>query len=92
MHAEPHAGFYTTSRDVTFVDGCFWHGCPQHPSWPTSNAEWWRTKITGNRLRDADTDRRLAESGWAVIRVWEHENASAAAERVRAAVLGRADR
>ena len=56
-----------------FVDGCFWHGCPEHATWPKQNAEFWRNKIEANRARDADTDERLEAIGWRAIRVWEHE-------------------
>ena len=57
------------SRVAVFVDGCFWHGCPEHGSWPKSNADFWREKIETNRARDADTDLRLRTLGWEVIRV-----------------------
>lgn len=67
---------------AVFVDGCFWHGCPEHASWPKSNAGFWRDKIETNRLRDADTDQRLAALGWQVVRIWEHENADEAADRI----------
>jgi DNA mismatch endonuclease (patch repair protein) len=69
-------------RVAIFVDGCFWHGCPEHASWPKSNADFWRAKIETNRMRDADTDRRLEAQGWRVVRVWAHENAREAAERI----------
>jgi DNA mismatch endonuclease, patch repair protein len=69
-----------------FVDGCFWHGCPEHASWPKANAEWWKAKIEANRARDRDTDRRLTEAGWMVIRVWEHEDTVTAADRVESAI------
>ncbi|MCI0463059.1 MAG: very short patch repair endonuclease [Gemmataceae bacterium] len=72
---------------AVFVDGCFWHGCPEHATWPKANGEYWRRKILGNRARDADTDSRLAVAGWLSLRVWEHEEPTAAAERV-AAVVG----
>lgn len=69
------------ARVAVFVDGCFWHGCPEHATWPKNNAEFWRSKIEGNRARDRDTDARLARAGWLAIRVWEHEDpATAAAE------------
>ncbi|GAA2810025.1 very short patch repair endonuclease [Crossiella cryophila] len=77
---------FVSARVAVFVDGCFWHGCPEHATWPKRNAEFWRTKIEGNRSRDLDTDTRLAEAGWLAVRVWEHESAEAAAERVRAVV------
>ncbi|WP_275096150.1 very short patch repair endonuclease [Sedimenticola hydrogenitrophicus] len=57
-----------------FVDGCFWHGCPEHATWPKQNAEFWRKKIEANRLRDADTNSRLLDIGWTVLRFWEHES------------------
>lgn len=69
-------------RVVVFVDGCFWHGCPRHASWPKANAAWWRAKILANRARDRDTDTRLRAAGWTVIRVWEHETVEAAAARI----------
>jgi DNA mismatch endonuclease, patch repair protein len=70
------------TRVVVFVDGCFWHGCPKHATWPTHNAEFWREKIETNQRRDRDTDRRLKEAGWTVVRIWEHEDAEHAADRV----------
>ena len=60
-------------RIAVFIDGCFWHGCPDHATWPKQNAEFWRQKIEANRLRDADTNSRLLESGWSVLRFWEHQ-------------------
>lgn len=77
------------SKVAVFVDGCFWHGCPEHGTWPKNNREFWRTKIETNQARDANTDQRLAEAGWLAIRVWEHENPTEAADRVREAVLAR---
>lgn len=69
-------------RIAVFVDGCFWHGCPEHASWPKSNAAFWREKIETNRFRDADTDQRLNVLGWKIVRIWEHEDASDAANRI----------
>lgn len=60
-------------RLAVFVDGCFWHGCPSHGTWPATNARWWRNKIEVNRARDAETDQLLRESGWESLRLWEHE-------------------
>jgi DNA mismatch endonuclease (patch repair protein) len=73
---------FVRRRVVVFVDGCFWHGCPVHMTWPKSNSDWWRAKIEANRRRDADTDARLAAAGWEVVRVWEHELADDAARRI----------
>lgn len=69
-------------RIAIFVDGCFWHGCPEHATWPKQNAEFWRQKIETNRSRDSDTDARLIELGWRVVRIWEHELPPDAAKRV----------
>src|SRR5262249_18136328 len=70
---------FPTARVVVFVDGCFWHACPQHATYPKVNTELWRDKLRRNQQRDAETDERLADDGWLVIRVWEHEDPSAAA-------------
>ncbi|WP_078946680.1 very short patch repair endonuclease [Streptomyces sp. NRRL B-3648] len=77
------------AKVAVFVDGCFWHGCPQHATWPKANADFWRTKIEGNRRRDMDTDERLASAGWLAVRVWEHEDPVEAAARVVAFVRAR---
>jgi DNA mismatch endonuclease (patch repair protein) len=71
---------------VVFVDGCFWHVCPEHGTWPKSNAAWWRAKLQANVERDRDTAQRLAAAGWRVIRVWEHEQPDSAFKRVIDAV------
>lgn len=73
---------FRNAKVAVFVDGCFWHGCSIHMTWPQANAGWWRGKIERTRARDRDTDRRLTESGWTVIRIWEHEDPPVAAERV----------
>jgi DNA mismatch endonuclease (patch repair protein) len=77
---------------AVFVDGCFWHGCPEHGTWPKANGAWWREKIEANRSRDRDTDARLAELGWRVVRVWEHEEPADAVERVQNAMTVRVTR
>ncbi len=69
-------------RVAVFVDGCFWHGCPVHATWPKQNADFWRAKIETNIARDSDTDERLRTNGWHVIRVWAHEEPKIAAERI----------
>jgi DNA mismatch endonuclease (patch repair protein) len=80
---------FVDPRVAIFVDGCFWHGCPLHSTWPKNNAAWWRDKIETNRKRDRDTDGRLISLGWIVIRVWEHEDAIAAADRITIAIRKR---
>ncbi len=77
------------AKVAIFVDGCFWHGCPEHATWPKRNSAFWREKIEKNRARDRDTDVRLEEAGWASVRVWEHESAIEAAVRVAAIVEAR---
>ncbi|WP_269144791.1 very short patch repair endonuclease [Streptomyces luteolifulvus] len=77
------------ARVAVFVDGCFWHGCPEHATWPKNNSEFWRSKIEGNRTRDRDTDARLAQAGWLAVRVWEHEDPATAAAAIRETVRQR---
>lgn len=74
---------------AVFVDGCFWHGCPEHSTWPKRNAEFWRTKIEGNRQRDRNTDELLTAAGWLAVRVWEHEDPIEAAALVQQLVMAR---
>jgi DNA mismatch endonuclease, patch repair protein len=73
---------FTRARVAVFVDGCFWHGCPERGSWPKQNANWWREKIEANQRRDRDTDARLKAAGWTVVRVWEHDDPTRAADRI----------
>jgi DNA mismatch endonuclease, patch repair protein len=80
---------FTRDKVAVFLDGCFWHGCPDHHTVAVTNAEFWATKVETNMARDRDTDRRLAEAGWVVVRVWEHEDPGDAAQRVRDVVLAR---
>ena len=67
---------------AVFVDGCFWHGCSEHATWPKQNAEFWRLKIEANRKRDSDTNDRLRSLGWTVLRFWSHESPVEAARSV----------
>lgn len=57
-----------------FIDGCFWHGCPEHYTAPKANAGYWASKVEQNRARDTETSARLTELGWTVMRFWEHED------------------
>jgi len=75
-------------RIAVFVDGCYWHGCPEHYRPARANQQFWHAKIDGNKARDAETDRLLLAAGWVSIRVWEHETPQLAADRVVAAVRG----
>ena len=71
---------------AVYVDGCFWHSCPQHATFPKNNAQWWAEKLAGNVTRDRNTDSTLTDAGWTVVRIWEHENPVVAADRVQAAL------
>ena len=77
---------FRASKVAVFVDGCFWHGCPEHGTWPKTNATWWREKIEANIARDERVTERLEAVGWTVIRIWEHEDPDGAAERIENAV------
>lgn len=77
---------FTRARVACFLDGCYWHRCPEHGSDPKTNVDYWRPKLEGNVLRDRRVDESLAAAGWTVIRVWEHEDPETAAARVAALV------
>jgi DNA mismatch endonuclease (patch repair protein) len=77
---------FTRKRLVVFIDGCFWHGCPEHATAPKTNAAWWRDKLAANVARDRRVDEQLRLRGWTVLRIWEHEPATDAVARVRAAL------
>ena len=74
------------TRIAVFVDGCYWHGCPQHHTQPSTNSEYWADKIARNVERDSETTRRLEDAGWTVLRFWEHEDPEAVADHVEATV------
>ena len=64
---------FVSARVAVFVDGCFWHGCPKHATYPKSNQSYWLPKLAGNRKRDKRQSANLRRMGWRVIRVWEHD-------------------
>ena len=78
---------FTRAKVAVFVDGCFWHGCPEHGTTPRTNARFWSDKIGRNRARDADTTARLEAAGWVVLRFWEHDDPDRAAADVARAVM-----
>lgn len=74
---------FTRWKLAVFVDGCFWHGCPEHKTTrPVANAAWWAAKLDGNIARDRANDARLRAEGWTVMRVWEHESTHAIVDAV----------
>lgn len=73
---------FTRARIAVFVDGCFWHGCPEHFIPPKSNPEYWGPKIEANRRRDVETTVGLRDGGWTVMRFWEHDDPAVAAEAI----------
>jgi len=78
------------SRVAVFVDGCFWHGCPEHGQRSTrTNTAYWADKVARNQARDRSTDDQLAQAGWLVIRAWEHDDPATVATHVGASVLSR---
>ena len=80
---------FTRARVAVLIDGCFWHGCPQHATQPKANAEWWRKKLDRNMARDRETTEHLTAQGWLVLRFWEHDAPEEVAARVGAAVKRR---
>lgn len=80
---------FTRARVAVFLDGCFWHGCPEHFHMPAINPDYWGPKISANAARDAETDALLAAEGWTVLRIWEHTLAIEAATRIEGAVRER---
>ena len=96
VSAKPLAGVRRTAdlvfpraKVAVFLDGCFWHGCPEHHTVASANAKFWADKVEGNWKRDRDTDDRLAGAGWISVRIWEHEDAAEAARRVEEIVRAR---
>jgi len=77
---------FTARQVAIFVDGCFWHCCPQHGSQPAANTWYWEPKLRRNVERDRAADVALDQAGWTVIRLWEHESLDAAIAAVVAAV------
>jgi DNA mismatch endonuclease (patch repair protein) len=73
---------FPRQRLAVFVDGCFWHGCPEHGTRPTANSQWWTVKLDANVARDLDTTHLLEDAGWRVLRLWEHVGVGEAADLV----------
>ena len=63
---------FTARKVAVFVDGCFWHACPEHGSKPKNNEWYWSPKLARNVERDRAADEALRAEGWTVVRLWEH--------------------
>lgn len=81
---------FTKQRVAVFIDGCYWHSCPEHGTRARSNAIYWSEKLARNAARDKDTTERLQAAGWTVLRFWEHEDPVKVADRVALMVSARA--
>ncbi len=77
---------FISRRVVVMVDGCFWHGCPQHATRPKLNEAWWAQKLDANIVRDRRNDRLLSQAGWSVLRFWEHQPVSEMVVTIGAAI------
>jgi DNA mismatch endonuclease (patch repair protein) len=77
---------FTRQKVAVFVDGCFWHGCPEHATYPKANADYWLPKLARNVERDRETNDVLADAGWLVLRFWEHQSAESMRREVLAAL------
>jgi DNA mismatch endonuclease (patch repair protein) len=73
---------FVRARVAVFIDGCFWHRCPEHGTSPRTNSDYWSAKLDLNVARDRRNDDALSACGWTVVRVWEHENIVEAADRI----------
>lgn len=82
---------FTRAKVAVFIDGCFWHGCPDHYIAPKANAAFWADKMIRNRMRDLETTRLSEEHGWTVLRFWEHDPPLEIAEAIMTAVSARTE-
>lgn len=78
---------FTRRRIAVFIDGCFWHGCPDHHTIARRNGEYWAAKVANNITRDRGTDSLLRAAGWTVLRFWEHQPVDEVASEIADAVL-----
>lgn len=74
---------FPMAKLAVFVDGCFWHRCPEHGNEPKVNSDYWGPKLDRNVERDRETDQRLQNAGWWVVRIWEHEDPSTSCQLIR---------
>ncbi|MGW7550759.1 very short patch repair endonuclease [Streptomyces rimosus] len=77
---------FRPAKVAVFIDGCYWHGCPEHYVPPKTNPGYWSDKVARNMARDRDTDQQLIEAGWTILRFWEHESPSDCALKIASTV------
>jgi DNA mismatch endonuclease (patch repair protein) len=77
---------FPTQRLAVFVDGCFWHGCPDHGVTPKNNREWWLAKLAKNAERDARKDAELIKLGWTPLHLWQHTTVQEMVDAVETAL------
>ncbi|MEU6506614.1 very short patch repair endonuclease [Streptomyces sp. NPDC046942] len=80
---------FRPAKVAVFIDGCYWHGCPEHYVPPRTNSGYWSEKVLRNMTRDRETDQKLKAAGWCVLRFWEHESSDACADKIALTVLSR---
>ena len=80
---------FRRERVAVFVDGCFWHLCPDHAVLPKANGSWWEVKLLLNVTRDRDTNTSLEEHGWTVVRIWEHQSVADAVQLIEIILAGK---
>ncbi|MEU6100491.1 very short patch repair endonuclease [Streptomyces flaveolus] len=80
---------FRPAKVAVFIDGCYWHGCPEHYVPPKTNSGYWSEKVLRNVKRDRDTDEKLRAAGWTVLRFWEHEPSGDCANKIAVTVLAR---
>jgi DNA mismatch endonuclease (patch repair protein) len=73
---------FTRRKLAVFVDGCFWHACPDHGTMPSHNPDYWLPKLGTNVRRDRLVDGLLRQAGWRVLRIWEHTDSAEAAQAI----------
>ncbi len=77
---------FTRLKVAVYIDGCFWHGCPEHATSPSQNSDYWSPKLARNKARDVETTQMLTNAGWLVLRFWEHEQPTVIADTIESAV------
>ena len=77
---------FTRLKVGVYVDGCFWHSCPEHGHLPKTRTIWWRKKLRATVVRDRRNTRALENRGWTIVRIWEHETLDRAVARIELAL------